>query len=53
MTFEPGQYIYLKLDPRRQRALRKKFNFKLAQKYYGLFKILQRIGKVAYHLELP
>ena len=53
VTFEPRQYVYLKIDAKWQRAIRKRFNFKLAKKYYDPFKKLQRIGKVAYQLELP
>ena len=52
VTFEPRQYVYLKIAPRKQRAMRKRYNFKLSKNYYGPFKILQRIGKVAYRLEL-
>ena len=53
VTFEPGEYVYLKIDSWKQRAMRKKYNFKLAKKFYGPFKILQKIRLVAYRLELP
>ena len=53
VTFEPDEYVYLKIDPRKQKALRKRYDFKLARKFFGPFKVLQRIGKVAYRLELP
>ena len=53
VTFEPGEYVYLKLQPYRQKSLKKKFNVKLSQRYYGPFKVLERIGEVAYKLDLP
>ncbi|KAL8099696.1 hypothetical protein AgCh_032095 [Apium graveolens] len=53
LSFEPGQFIWLKLQPYRQRSLGKRSNHKLAPKFFGQFKILQRIGEVAYKLELP
>ncbi|KAK0595973.1 hypothetical protein LWI29_011581 [Acer saccharum] len=53
VSFEPGDFMYLKLQPYRQKSLKKKFNVKLSQWYYGPFKVLERIGEVAYKLELP
>ena len=53
VSFEPGDFVYLKLQPYRQKSLKKKFNVKLSQRYYGPFKVLERIGEVAYKLELP
>ncbi|KAL5838392.1 hypothetical protein ACOSQ3_015561 [Xanthoceras sorbifolium] len=53
VSFEAGDFVYLKLQPYRQKSLKKKFNVKLSQRYYGPFKVLERIGEVAYRLDLP
>ncbi|KAI9195047.1 hypothetical protein LWI28_011135 [Acer negundo] len=53
VSFELGDFVYLKLQPYQQKSLKKKFNVKVLQRYYGLFKVLERIGEVAYKLELP
>ncbi|KAI9186883.1 hypothetical protein LWI28_021871 [Acer negundo] len=52
VSFEPGDFVYLKLQPYRQKSLKKKFNMKLSQWYYGPFKVLEQICEVAYKLEL-
>ncbi|KDP40452.1 hypothetical protein JCGZ_03952 [Jatropha curcas] len=51
--FEVGDWVFLKLHPDKQKSLALRKSFKLAAKYYGPFKVLQRIGAVAYKLELP
>ena len=52
LVFEIGDYVYLKVSP--MRSVRR-FNMKgkLAPRYIGPFKILERRGEVAYQMELP
>ena len=39
--FEPGEYVYLKLQPYRQRTIRERRKMKLSQRFYGSFRILE------------
>lgn len=53
MTYQVGYWVYVKLKPYRQNTVRLQLHPKLGRRYFGLFKILKRIGEVAYKLDLP
>ena len=46
-------FVYLRLLPYRQSSLKKKGAEKLQPRFYGPYKIIQKVGEVAYELELP
>jgi hypothetical protein len=52
LSFEVGDFVYLKVYPMRG-TRRFKVKGKLAPRYVGPFKIVDRRGEVAYQLELP
>jgi hypothetical protein len=51
--FQVGDRVYLKLQLYVQSSLATQANQKLSFKFFGPFKILERIGAVAYKLQLP
>ena len=52
--FDVGDWAFLQLQPYKQMSLKQaKKDNKLSPKYYGLYKVLQKIGTMAYKLELP
>lgn len=50
---EVGDMVYLKLQPYRQNTFGIRGSLKLRGKYYGPFKVLEKVGAVAYRLQLP
>jgi ribosomal protein L21E len=51
--FEEGDMVYLRIQPYRHTSLSLHRSLKLHSKYYGPYRVLKRIGEVAYRLLLP
>lgn len=52
-TFDLGAMVYLKMQPYRETTLGLCNALKLTSKWYGPFKVMQRVGNAAYKLQLP
>ncbi|KAF5466061.1 hypothetical protein F2P56_016019 [Juglans regia] len=46
------QWVYLRLQPYRQKSVLVCHNLKLSPRFYGPSRVVQRLGKVAYRLDL-
>ncbi|CAM8965589.1 unnamed protein product [Rhodiola kirilowii] len=53
VEFAVNDWVLLRLQPYRQHSLHPRRSPKLANRYYGPFRITERIGSVAYRLALP
>lgn len=51
-SFEVGDMVYLKLQPYLQMSVARRSNDKRSYRYFGPYKVLARVGVVAYKLEL-
>lgn len=51
-VFQVGYWIYIKLHPFQHHSVRLALQTKLNSKYYGPFLVLEKVGIVAYRLDL-
>ena len=52
-SFEVGDLVFLRLQPYKHSSLKKSGAKKLKPKFYGPYRIMRRVGEVAYEIELP
>lgn len=53
LKFVVGDMVYLRIKPYKQVTVAQLHYCKLRPKYYGPFQVLERVGQVAYKLQLP
>ena len=52
-SFEVGDLVYLRLQPYRESNPKKNGVEKLKPRFYGPYKIIRKVGEVAYELKFP
>ncbi|GMJ02256.1 hypothetical protein HRI_003894800 [Hibiscus trionum] len=53
VELQVGDWVFVRLQPYRHLSLRLHRNQKLSPRFFGPYQVVQRIGNVAYKLELP
>jgi transposase InsO family protein len=53
VEFQVGNWVWLRLNHRTASAIRPAGQNKLSPKYYGPYEVMEKIGAVAYRLQLP
>jgi hypothetical protein len=51
--FQPGDWVYLRLQPYRQKSVALRRKLKLAPRFYDPFQVIRLLGLVAYEFALP
>lgn len=52
-VFDEGDWVFLKLQPYQQHSMHSQVIPKLSARYFGPFLILEKVGNLAYQLQLP
>lgn len=53
VSFAIGDWVHMRLRPYRQLSLHLQRHTKLSRRFFGPFQTVQRVGEVAYKLDLP
>ncbi|BAT84457.1 hypothetical protein VIGAN_04184000 [Vigna angularis var. angularis] len=53
VTIKVDDWVYLKIRPHRQSSMLVRLHPKLSARYYGPFRVIQKVGEVAFRLLLP
>ncbi|XP_076939002.1 uncharacterized protein LOC143607440 [Bidens hawaiensis] len=53
LTFQVGDYVFLKIQPYRQKSLAKRRYEKLSPRFFGPYLVKRAVGPMTYVLELP
>ncbi|GKD12790.1 hypothetical protein Tco_1197197 [Tanacetum coccineum] len=53
VVFNVRDRVYLQMCPYRKLTIMRKRNENLSPRYYGLYRVRERVGEVAYKLQLP